>query len=127
MIVKYVLSFWGMILKPCATLGATTTTTVARGFIVVVVIVIIVTAVTTVPPPLSCDLFVCCVFVCHCVLSPSSSNDGLPAHRISHRHCRRFHCRHHRPRHRLLHLRRHLTPPLCNLFDCCLRVLVSCF
>ena len=98
-----------------------------RGFIVVVVIVIIVTAVTTAPPPLSCDLFVCCVFVCHCVLSPSSSGDGLPAHRISHRHCRRFHCRRHRPRHRLLHLRCHLTPPLCNLFGCCLRVLVSCF
>ena len=79
------------------------------------------------PPPLSCDLFVCCVFVCHCVLSPSSSGDGLPAHRISHRHCRRIYCHRHRPRHRLLHLRRHLTPPLCNLFDCCLRVLVSCF
>ena len=45
-----------------------------RGFIVVVVIVvIIVTAITTVFPPLSCDLFDCCVFVCHRVLAPLSS------------------------------------------------------
>ena len=41
-----------------------------RGFIIVVVIV---TAVTTVFPPLSCDLFDCCVFVCHRVLAPLSS------------------------------------------------------
>jgi len=66
-----------------------------RGFIViviivVVVVVVIVTAVTTVSPPLSCDLFDCCVFVCHRVLSPSSSGGGHPAHRIRHfRRCRR--------------------------------------
>jgi len=42
-----------------------------RGFILVVVIIVIITAVTTVFPPFSCDLFDCCVFVCHRVLSPS--------------------------------------------------------
>jgi len=42
----------------------------------VVVVVVIITAVTTVFPPLSCDLFDCCVFVCHCVLSGGYKKGG---------------------------------------------------
>jgi len=106
-----------------------------RGFIVVVVVVVvIVTAVTTVFPPLSCDLFDCYVFVCHRVLSLSSSGGGHPTHRIryrrrhSGRRSRRRRCgrrrRRRRPRPRLRCRRRHLTPPPRNLFDCHLCVLV---
>jgi hypothetical protein len=83
-------------------------------------------------PPPSCDLFDCCVFVCHRFLSPSSSGGGHPAPRI--RQCRR-HCGHRRCcrgrccrrrccRRRLRCCRRHLPPPPRNLFDCCLCVLV---
>jgi hypothetical protein len=103
-----------------------------RGFIVVVVIVVIITAITTVFPLLSCDLFDCCVFVCHRVPSPSSSGGGHPTNHIRHCHCCRCHgCRrrHHRRCrhcHCLLCLRRHLTLPPHNLFDCCLCVLVPC-
>ena len=103
------------------------------GFIIVViVVVVIVTVVTTVFPPLSCDLFDCYVFVCHRVLSLSSSGGGHPAHHICHhrrhrgrrrrRRCGRRHRRRRRPR--LRRRRRHLTPPPRNLFDCRLCVLV---
>ncbi len=84
------------------------------------------------PPssPPSCDLFDCCVFVCHRVLSPSSSGDGHPANCIRHRrrccgHCCHRCCRDHRCCRRRHHRRRcHLTPPPHNLFDCCLCVLI---
>ena len=53
----------------------------------------------------------------------SKSNNGENGERSR---CRRRHgrCRRCRRRRRLCHRCRHLTPPLRNLFDCCLFVLV---